>query len=124
DYRNGTTTGLSAADRAATIRAIADPSTRPKDFRVRGHVSPIGARQWGVLERPGHTEASVDLVRMAGREPVAVSCVILSEDGSTAPVEEIHEFAIRHGLDVISIADVSGYRREHEEVIERVGEAL
>jgi 3,4-dihydroxy 2-butanone 4-phosphate synthase/GTP cyclohydrolase II len=124
DYRKGTTTGLSAADRAATVRAIADPSSQAKDFRVPGHVYLIGARRWGVLERPGHTEASVDLVRMAGREPVAMSCAMLSEDGATAGVDEVHEFAALHGLNVIRIADVSGYRRESEEVIERIGEAF
>jgi 3,4-dihydroxy 2-butanone 4-phosphate synthase/GTP cyclohydrolase II len=124
DFRGGTTTGLSAADRAATIRALADPARRAEDFRVPGHVFTIGARPAGVLERPGHTEACVDLVRMAGRPPVAVSCVVLSEGGETASLAELNAMAGRYGLNVITIADVIGYRREREQVIERVGEAF
>jgi 3,4-dihydroxy 2-butanone 4-phosphate synthase/GTP cyclohydrolase II len=124
DYRPGTTTGLSAGDRAATIRGLVDPASQARDFRVPGHVFPIGARPRGVLERPGHTEAGVDLVRMAGRSPAAVSCSILSQAGTTATVEEITAFAVEHGLLVIKIADVAGYRREREEVIDRVGEAF
>jgi 3,4-dihydroxy 2-butanone 4-phosphate synthase/GTP cyclohydrolase II len=124
DYRIGTTTGLSAADRATTIRALVNPESRAKDFRVPGHVFPIGARKWGVLERPGHTEAAVDLVRMAGRSPAAVTSSILSDEGTTASVEEIAAFAAKHELIVIKIADIAGYRREREEVIDRVGEAF
>jgi 3,4-dihydroxy 2-butanone 4-phosphate synthase / GTP cyclohydrolase II len=124
DYRHGTTTGLSAADRAATIRALADPRSTGADFRVPGHVPPIGGRPGGVLRRPGHTEAAVDLVRMAGHTPASATCSILSEDGSTATVAEIAEFADRHGLIVLRIADVVAYRRDREDVITRVGETM
>jgi 3,4-dihydroxy 2-butanone 4-phosphate synthase/GTP cyclohydrolase II len=124
DYRPGTTTGLSARDRATTIRALVDPESTRSDFRVPGHVFPIGAREWGVLERPGHTEAAVDLVRMADRAPAAVTCAILSESGDTADIEEISAFAAERRLIVIKIADVAGYRREREDVIDRVGEAF
>lgn len=123
DYRAGTTTGLSAADRAATIRALIDPRNRATEFRVPGHIFPIGARPAGVLERPGHTEAAVDLVRMAGRPPAAATCSILSADGNTAGVVEIEQFAAQHGLTIIRIADIAAYRREREDVIERIGEA-
>jgi len=124
DYRAGTTTGLSAADRAATVRALADPANLARHFRVPGHVLPIGARRAGVLERPGHTEAAVDLVRMAGRPPAAATCSMLSADGTTAGIDEIEAFAAHHGLTIIGIADIAGYRREREDVIERVGEAF
>ena len=124
DYRPRTTTGLSTADRTATIRALADPASRAEDFRVPGHVLPIGARKAGVLERPGHTEAAVDLVRIAGLSPAAVTCSILSDTGTTASVEQIRTFADHHGLTVLQIADIAAYRRQHEDVIERVGEAV
>ena len=124
DYRHGTTTGLSAGDRAATIRALADPSSTAGDFRVPGHVPPIGARAGGVLRRPGHTEASVDLIRLAGHAPASATCSILSENGSMATVAEIAQFADRHGLTVLRIADVVAYRREREDVITRVGETM
>lgn len=124
DARAGTTTGLSAADRAATIRALADPGTTALDFRVPGHVLPIGARGGGVLERPGHTEAAVDLVRLAGLAPAAVSSSMLTETGDTAALDEITGFAEEHGLVVLQIADVAAYRRDLEDVIERVGEAV
>jgi 3,4-dihydroxy 2-butanone 4-phosphate synthase/GTP cyclohydrolase II len=124
DFRPGTTTGLSASDRAATIRGLVDPGSTSRDFRVPGHVFPIGAREFGVLERPGHTEAGVDLVRMAGCSPAAVTCSILAESGDTANIEEINAFAAERGLMVIKIADVAGYRREREDVVDRVGEAV
>jgi 3,4-dihydroxy 2-butanone 4-phosphate synthase / GTP cyclohydrolase II len=124
DYRPGTTTGLSTSDRARTIRALADPDSRPEDFRVPGHVLPIGARRAGVLERPGHTEAAVDLVRLAGLTPAAVTCSILNEAGGTASVQEIAAFADQHGLIVLQIADIAAYRRQSEDVIERVDGAV
>ncbi len=124
DYRRGTTTGLSSADRTATIRALADPASRSEDFRVPGHVLPIGARPGGVLERPGHTEAAVDLVRMAGLAPAAATCSILTESGTIATLEQIGEFAAEHGLVVLQIADIAAYRRQREDVIDRCGEAL
>jgi 3,4-dihydroxy 2-butanone 4-phosphate synthase/GTP cyclohydrolase II len=124
DYRPGTTTGLSTADRARTIRALADPDSRAEDFRVPGHVLPIGARAAGVLERPGHTEAAVDLVRLAGLTPAAVTCSILNPAGMTASVQEIGAFADEHGLTVLQIADIAAYRRQREDVIARVGGAV
>jgi 3,4-dihydroxy 2-butanone 4-phosphate synthase/GTP cyclohydrolase II len=124
DYRPGTTTGLSTVDRARTIRALADPDSRAEDFRVPGHVLPIGARAAGVLERPGHTEAAVDLVRLAGLTPAAVTCSILNAAGMTASVQEIGAFADEHGLTVLQIADIAAYRRQREDVIERVGGAV
>jgi 3,4-dihydroxy 2-butanone 4-phosphate synthase/GTP cyclohydrolase II len=124
DYRPGTTTGLSTVDRARTIRALADPDSRAEDFRVPGHVLPIGARAAGVLERPGHTEAAVDLVRLAGLTPAAVTCSILNAAGVTASVQEIGAFADEHGLTVLQIADIAAYRRQREDVIERVGGAV
>jgi 3,4-dihydroxy 2-butanone 4-phosphate synthase/GTP cyclohydrolase II len=124
DFRPGTTTGLSASDRAATIRALVDVNSTARDFRVPGHVFPLGAREWGVLERPGHTEAAVDLVRIAGCSSAAVTCAILSKSGDTATIEEVNALAAARGLLVIKIADVAGYRREREDVIERVGEAF
>jgi 3,4-dihydroxy 2-butanone 4-phosphate synthase/GTP cyclohydrolase II len=124
DYRPGTTTGLSTVDRARTIRALADPDSRAEDFRVPGHVLPIGARAAGVLERPGHTEAAVDLVRLAGLTPAAVTCSILTAAGMTASVQEIGAFANEHGLTVLQIADIAAYRRQREDVIERVGGAV
>jgi len=124
DYRPGTTTGLSTVDRARTIRALADPDSRAEDFRVPGHVLPIGARAAGVLERPGHTEAAVDLVRLAGLTPAAVTCSILNAAGMTASVQEIGAFADEHRLTVLQIADIAAYRRQREDVIERVGGAV
>lgn len=124
DHVASTTTGLSAADRTATIRALADPASSGDDFRVPGHVFPIGARPGGVLERPGHTEAAVDLMHMAGLPPAVVACSILADDGTTAGPAEIRDFATEHGMTVIRIADIAGYRREQEDVIERVGECV
>jgi 3,4-dihydroxy 2-butanone 4-phosphate synthase/GTP cyclohydrolase II len=124
DIRTGTTTGLSAGDRAATIRALANPASTAIDFRVPGHVFPIGAERWGVLERPGHTEAAVDLVRMAGLFPAAAAAAMMSTSGEIAGIDEIEAFASQHRLCVIKIGDIAGYRREREQVIDRVGEAL
>ncbi len=116
-------TGLSAADRVATVKALADPTSRPEDFRVPGHVFPVGARAGGVLERLGHTEAAVDLARLAGLSHAALTCSVLTEDGTTATLDETHAFAARHGLVVLQIADIATYRREVEPVIERIGQA-
>lgn len=124
DVRAGTTTGLSAADRVATIRALADPSSRAEDFRVPGHVLPIGARAEGVLDRPGHTEAAVDLARLAGLSPATATASMLTEAGEIMTLPEIEAFAVAHGLVVLQIADVAAYRRDREDVIERIGEAL
>lgn len=119
----GVTTGISAAERAMTIRALVDPKTRPTDLRRPGHVFPLMAREGGVLCRPGHTEAAVDLARLAGLYPAGVICEIMNEDGSMARLPELRRFADRHGLKMISVADLIRYRRRHEKLVERVAEA-
>lgn len=112
DARRGTTTGVSAADRARTIAALIDPATGPDDLMRPGHMFPLRARAGGVLERPGHTEAAIDLARLAGCSPAGVLCEIVSEDGSMARAPELLRFARQHGLCIITIADLIVYRRE------------
>jgi 3,4-dihydroxy-2-butanone 4-phosphate synthase len=104
-------TGISAADRARTIATLGDPSSRAKDFVRPGHVFPLAAREDGVLARAGHTEASVDLCLLAGRAPAGVICEIASDDGHMARLPELREFADRHALPLISIADLIEHRR-------------
>jgi 3,4-dihydroxy 2-butanone 4-phosphate synthase / GTP cyclohydrolase II len=124
DYRHGTTTGISAADRAATIAALIDPATRPQDLARPGHMYPLRARQGGVLKRGGHTEAAVDLARLAGLTPAGVLCEVVTEDkAAMARLPDLERFAARHGLLLISIADLIRYRRQSEKLIERVAEA-
>ena len=123
DLREGTTTGISAADRTATIRALADASVPAEDFNRPGHIFPLQARPGGVLKRAGHTEAAVDLARLAGRAPAGVLCELVSEDGSMMRGPELREFADRHGLLFISIADLIRYRRRSEKLIIRTAEA-
>ena len=123
DAREGTTTGISAADRAATIRALVDPATRPDDFTRPGHMIPLRYHTGGVLRRAGHTEAAVDLARLAGRTPAGVLCEIVNEDGSMARLPDLDRFARRHGLLLVSIADLIAYRRRHEQLVHRVVEA-
>lgn len=120
DAREGTTTGISAADRARTIRAAVDPATRPEDLVKPGHVFPLQAREGGVLRRPGHTEAAVDLARLAGLPPAGVICEILNEDGTMARLPQLVDFAARHGLKIISIADLIRHRREREVLVRRL----
>ena len=120
DLVGGTTTGISAHDRAATIRALVDPSTRPDDFARPGHVFPLVAKPGGVLRRAGHTEASVDLARLAGLSPVGVLCEVLDDDGSMARLPRLQDIAREHQLDMVTIADLIAYRRKHERLIERV----
>lgn len=120
EARGKVTTGISAHDRAATIRVAIDPRTRPEDLLRPGHVFPLRARRGGVLVRAGHTEAGVDLARLAGLKPAAVLCEILSEDGSMARVPELVEFAANHGLKLLSIAELIGYRVAREPTVERV----
>lgn len=105
------TSGISARERATTIRRVLDPSSRPQDFRRPGHVFPLRARPGGVLERPGHTEASVDLARMAGVEPAAVICEVLADDGEVARLPELVSFARRHGLALLSVDAIIEQRR-------------
>ncbi|HZT64838.1 MAG TPA: bifunctional 3,4-dihydroxy-2-butanone-4-phosphate synthase/GTP cyclohydrolase II [Acidimicrobiales bacterium] len=124
DYRHGTTTGISAADRAATIRALIEPATRPTDLARPGHILPLRYRSGGVLKRAGHTEAGVDLARAAGLYPAAVLCEIVNDDKTDmARLPELEAFADRHGLLMISIADLIRYRRQKDKLVKRVAEA-
>jgi 3,4-dihydroxy 2-butanone 4-phosphate synthase/GTP cyclohydrolase II len=118
DLRDGTTTGISAADRASTVRTMANPSSTPGQFRRPGHVFPLRARQGGVLVRPGHTEAGVDLARLAGCFPAgALSEIVNKRDGSMARTPDLLAFAKQHGLKCISIADLMRYRLRHEQLV-------
>ncbi len=124
DVRQGTTTGISAHDRAATIQSLVDPSTRPPDLTRPGHVNPLIARDGGVLKRAGHTEAAVDLARMAGLYPAGVLCEIVDEKKmDMARVPELERFAADHDLLLISIADMIRYRRKNEKLVKRIAEA-
>jgi 3,4-dihydroxy 2-butanone 4-phosphate synthase/GTP cyclohydrolase II len=124
DFRHGTTTGISAHDRALTVRSLADPSTLPNDLNRPGHIFPLRYRRGGVLQRAGHTEATVDLCRMAGKFPSGVLCEIVTSDkGDMARLPELEEFATRHSLPIISIADLIRYRRRHEKLVKRVAES-
>jgi 3,4-dihydroxy 2-butanone 4-phosphate synthase/GTP cyclohydrolase II len=124
DARRGTSTGISAADRAATIAALIDPATKPSDLARPGHMYPLRYREGGVLKRGGHTEAAVDLARLAGLYPAGVLCEVVTEDKtSMARLPELERFAQRHSLLLISIADLIRYRRQSEKLVERVAEA-
>jgi 3,4-dihydroxy 2-butanone 4-phosphate synthase/GTP cyclohydrolase II len=123
DIMGRTTTGTSAFDRAATVRAIADPTLRPEDIRMPGHVFPHMAQEGGVLRRAGHTEATVDLARLAGLYPAGVLCEVLAPDGSMARLPELVRVAWEHGLKIISIADLIEYRRRREHLVRRTAEA-
>lgn len=123
DIKGRTTTGTSAYDRAATAKAITDPSLTHDDVRMPGHVFPLMAQEGGVLRRAGHTEAAVDLARLAGLYPAGVLCEVLREDGSMARLPELARVANEHGLKLISIADLIEYRRRRERLVERVAEA-
>ncbi|WAL69728.1 bifunctional 3,4-dihydroxy-2-butanone-4-phosphate synthase/GTP cyclohydrolase II [Amycolatopsis cynarae] len=125
DAAEGVSTGISAADRAHTVRLLADPDSKPVDFRRPGHVVPLRAKEGGVLRRPGHTEASVDLARLAGLHPAGVLCEIVSQkdEGDMARRDELEVFAADHDLQIITIADLIAYRRRHEKQVERVAEA-
>jgi 3,4-dihydroxy 2-butanone 4-phosphate synthase / GTP cyclohydrolase II len=123
DIHGRTTTGTSAFDRAATVRAITDPTLQPEDIRMPGHVFPLMAQQGGVLKRAGHTEATVDLTRLAGLYPAGVLCEVLHPDGSMARAPELARVAQEHGLKVISIADLIEYRRHREHLVARTASA-
>jgi 3,4-dihydroxy 2-butanone 4-phosphate synthase/GTP cyclohydrolase II len=123
DVQGRTTTGTSAFDRAATVRAIADPELRSEDIRMPGHVFPLMAKEGGVLKRAGHTEATVDLARMAGLYPAGVLCEVLHPDGSMARMPELTRVARDHDLKIISIADLIEYRRRREHLVSRTAEA-
>jgi 3,4-dihydroxy 2-butanone 4-phosphate synthase / GTP cyclohydrolase II len=123
DARAGVTTGISAADRARTIQAIIHPSTEPADLSRPGHIFPLRYREGGVLKRAGHTEAAVDLARLAGLYPAGVLCETVNEDGTMARLPDLTIFAHVHGLKLISIADLIAYRRQHEVLVTKVAEA-
>ncbi len=120
DAARGITTGISAGDRAATIRIMADPTAVPEDLVQPGHVFPLRARPGGVLQRAGHTEAAVDLVKLAGCRPLGVICEIMSDDGSMARLPELLAFAKRRRLKICTIADLIQFRRTREKLVERV----
>src|SRR5438046_4075 len=119
DAAKGITTGISAADRAETIRIMADPTAVPNDLVQPGHVFPLRARPGGVLQRAGHTEAAVDLVTLAGCRPIGVICEIMSEDGSMARLPELRKFVRRHKLKIATIEDLIKYRRTREKLVQR-----
>jgi 3,4-dihydroxy 2-butanone 4-phosphate synthase / GTP cyclohydrolase II len=123
DAREGVSTGISAADRAHTIRLLADARTSPADLSRPGHVVPLRARAGGVLRRPGHTEAAVDLARLAGLRPVGVLSELVNDDGTMMRLPDLRAFANTHDLALISIADLISYRRRTERQVERVAEA-
>jgi 3,4-dihydroxy 2-butanone 4-phosphate synthase/GTP cyclohydrolase II len=123
DAREGTTTGISAADRAETVRVALDPESIPRDLSRPGHVFPLRARTGGVLVRSGHTEAAVDLARIAGLEPAGVICEIMNDDGTMARVPELTKFARKHGLLMITIADLIQYRMRNERLVKRAATA-
>ncbi|MEO8479141.1 MAG: bifunctional 3,4-dihydroxy-2-butanone-4-phosphate synthase/GTP cyclohydrolase II [Gemmatimonadota bacterium] len=121
--RFGVTTGISASDRATTIRVAIDPETRPADLRRPGHMNPLRARPGGVLRRVGHTEASVDLARLAGFRPAGVICEILADDGTMARGEALEQFAAKHNLPLVSVAGLVAHRLSTEQLVHRVAEA-
>jgi 3,4-dihydroxy 2-butanone 4-phosphate synthase / GTP cyclohydrolase II len=123
DVKAGTSTGISAADRALTVQALIDPTTGPEDFNRPGHIFPLRYRDGGVLKRAGHTEASVDLARLAGLYPAGVLCEIVNDDGTMARLPELERFAAEHGLILVSIADLVRYRRQREKLVRRISEA-
>jgi 3,4-dihydroxy 2-butanone 4-phosphate synthase/GTP cyclohydrolase II len=124
DFRHGTSTGISATDRAATIQSLIDPATKPTDLNRPGHIFPLRYRPGGVLKRAGHTEATVDLSRLAGLAPAGVLCEVVTEDkASMMRMAELEVFAEKHGLPLITIADLIRYRRRHEKLVHMVSSA-
>jgi len=122
EARQGITTGISAHDRARTIQVAIDPSTTPGDLVQPGHVFPLKAKAGGVLERTGQTEAAVDLARLAGLNPSGVICEVMNDDGTMARVPDLARYCERHGLKMITVADLIAYRRRHDKLVERVVE--
>ena len=123
EAREGTTTGISAHERAHTIQVAIDPGSGPNDLVQPGHMFPLKAKRGGVLERTGQTEAAVDLARLAGLNPAGVICEIMNDDGTMARVPDLERYCARHGLRMITVADLIAYRRRHDKLIERVVEA-
>jgi 3,4-dihydroxy 2-butanone 4-phosphate synthase/GTP cyclohydrolase II len=122
DTREGTTTGISASDRAKTVKVLIDKKTKPQDLARPGHLFPLSAREGGVLKRAGHTEAAVDLARLSGLYPAGVICEIMNEDGTMARLLELRKFAKLHKLKIVSIADLIKYRQSREKLIKKVVE--
>src|SRR5687768_8247405 len=123
EAREGITTGISAHDRAHTIQVAIDPRTRPEDLVQPGHIFPLKAKRGGVLERTGQTEAAVDLARLAGLNPSGVICEVMNDDGTMARVPDLERYCAKHGLKMITVADLIAYRRRHDKLVERVVEA-
>ena len=123
DVLEGATTGISSFDRAATVKSLIDPSTKPEDLARPGHVFPLRYQEGGVLVRAGQTEAVVDLAKLAGLSPAGVICEIVSDDGTMARKPELEVFSQKHGVGIVTVADIIAYRREHEKIIERVADA-
>jgi 3,4-dihydroxy 2-butanone 4-phosphate synthase/GTP cyclohydrolase II len=123
DAKQGTTTGISAADRAQTVKAVVDPATKPEDLVRPGHIFPLRAREGGVLVRAGQTEAVVDLAKLAGLYPAGVICEIMNEDGTMARLPELEVIADKFDIKIISVSDLIAYRRRHEKLVHRVAEA-
>ena len=120
EARDGVTTGISAADRAQTVQVAIDPKSVPRDLVQPGHIFPLKAKPGGVLERTGQTEAAVDLARLAGLNPSGVICEIMNDDGTMARVPDLARYCDRHGLKMITVADLIAYRRRHDKLVERV----
>lgn len=124
DASSGITTGISAYDRARTIQVLIDPQTKPKDLIRPGHIFPLMARKGGVLVRAGHTEATIDLMKLAGLYPAGVICEIMNDDGTMARLPQLIEFARKHNLKICSIASLIQYRRRSEKLVERISQTL
>ncbi len=123
DVKTGTTTGISAQDRAATLNALVDPASKPEDFARPGHIFPLISRHGGVLTRAGHTEATVDLARMAGLRPGGACCEIMNDDGTMARLPQLEIFAEKHNLKIVQIKDIIEYRSRTEKLVRRVSSA-
>ncbi|MCL0034667.1 bifunctional 3,4-dihydroxy-2-butanone-4-phosphate synthase/GTP cyclohydrolase II [Dehalococcoidia bacterium] len=123
EARYKVTTGISARDRATTVKVLIDPTTRPDDVVCPGHMFPLRAREGGVLVRAGHTEASVDLARLAGLYPAAVICEVMNDDGTMARLPDLERLATKYGFKIVSVAQLIAYRRRHDKLVKRVAEA-
>ena len=123
EAKHRVSTGISAADRAETVKVVLDPNTKPDDLVQPGHMFPLRAKEGGVLGRAGHTEAIVDLARLAGLYPSGVICEIMDDDGSMARLPQLEIISDRYGIKIITIADLIAYRRRHEKLVHRVAEA-
>jgi len=123
EARHKVTTGISARDRATTVKVLIDPTTRPDDIVCPGHIFPLRAREGGVLVRAGHTEASVDLARLAGLYPAAVICEVMNDDGTMASLPDLERLASEYGFKIVSVAQLIAYRRRHDTLVQRVAEA-